>query len=164
MRSALWTPNQGKPKYQYRPRLNPQHPLNRSLFGWWLINDGAGSIRDILTGNKTGSATFNANRSVSYSYTNQLVADSPIIPSTLNDWTFSILCSGDASAIGTPFGNFNAYDGGFWFRSAADLVAICLPTDTLYWIISAAEQAKTHRWTATKSGTSYTLYLDGVLL
>jgi len=53
LQSALWNPLQGKPRYQYRPRLNPAHPLNNGLLGYWLLNEGGGNKFYDLVGKNT---------------------------------------------------------------------------------------------------------------
>lgn len=40
----LWTPySQTKPRFEWQPRINPEHPLAQGLVGCWLMNEGAGA-------------------------------------------------------------------------------------------------------------------------
>lgn len=52
-RSVIWNPLFGKPRYEYRARINPAHPLNQGLVGWWLFNNGAGQCSNLMSGVQT---------------------------------------------------------------------------------------------------------------
>ena len=51
-RNPLWSPEYTGRKPSFNDmgamQLNQHHPLNQGLVAWWLINEGAGSLFDIL--------------------------------------------------------------------------------------------------------------------
>ena len=50
-RSGVWNPLIGKPRYEQGARVNPNHPGNRNLLAWWLLNEGGGpNIYPLLGG------------------------------------------------------------------------------------------------------------------
>jgi hypothetical protein len=57
MQSLIWTPTQGKPRYEQRPRLSPAHPLNQYLVAWWLMNEMAGNNIFDVAGRFAGTIT-----------------------------------------------------------------------------------------------------------
>jgi len=45
--SLIWNPLLGKPRYEYSPVINPDHPDNMGLLRWWIFNEGAGPANDV---------------------------------------------------------------------------------------------------------------------
>ena len=64
MRSSIWNPLLGKPRFEHHARINPYHPLNQSMVSWWLMNGGAGpTIYDVC-----GSTIGTLSSSVTWAY------------------------------------------------------------------------------------------------
>lgn len=96
-----------KPRYEWRPRLNPYYALNRNLVAYWLLNESSGlKAYDLVKGmdltlnmsylswegdkvntaaasgtNQPGSCSIRLNN-IDFGFTNELTYEIEIIPAT----------------------------------------------------------------------------------
>ena len=48
-------PRRLKPRFEWHPRINKDHPLGKNLCGFWLFNENAGPYVYDIAGGMTGT-------------------------------------------------------------------------------------------------------------
>jgi len=160
-----------KPRWEWRPRLNPNHPLSIGLVGLWLFNETGGLKAYDLSGKHNDGTLISGptwkpgkfGQSLSFngtsSYVNVPHSSSLNLPNkvTFAAWVYPTSFTDYDTVVAKDYGT------GFWF-------GLYITTGTIQlWIGGAANQSdgavQLNKWShiaATWDGTTINYYINGV--